>query len=272
MNLKLELKTIMENDYRVSEHYNYMLISELMLENIGSADSELRDTLIYSTFSRWILQNTFTPVQLRTLLYSAWDERHMFYKIGETETDSVFTRSFSVLLLPLILTANRISSFLTTTEIKTIQEKLVQFLNDEKDYRGYVAGKGWAHAVAHAADAIEEISQQVLSTDDMIALLVSIRNVVCTKATVFTNMEEERLTSAVVTLLEHQELEGAVFEEWLTGFLQWDRTKELQEEYKIIFNVKNFFAALYFRLEGRSSPIFAEAVRRVRQELMKPYV
>ncbi|MFE4713708.1 hypothetical protein ACFRAM_22905 [Paenibacillus sp. NPDC056722] len=49
MNLKLELKTIMEN-YRVSEHYNYMLISELMLENIGSADSELRDTLIYSTF------------------------------------------------------------------------------------------------------------------------------------------------------------------------------------------------------------------------------
>ncbi|WP_286155082.1 hypothetical protein [Bacillus sp. FJAT-27264] len=43
MNLKSELKKIMVNDYRVPEHYNYMLISELMLENIGSADSELRD-------------------------------------------------------------------------------------------------------------------------------------------------------------------------------------------------------------------------------------
>ena len=79
-------------------------------------------------------------------------------------------------------------------------------------------GKGWAHSIAHAADAVEELSKRKLAQDDLIALLEAIRGAVCIKDRVYTNMEDDRLTTAVIMILEHEELDPVLISNWLNSF------------------------------------------------------
>ncbi|WP_410513367.1 DUF2785 domain-containing protein [Paenibacillus sp. BR2-3] len=272
MQLKEELVNLKRRDYAVSEDYDYMRTAVKMLENIGTVDDELRDELIYFTFSHWILQDCFSGSELRQLLNWVCDDRHMFYKIGESHTDSVFTRSFSVLLIPLLLLADEARPYLTPVEVNGIKDSLIRFLRFERDYRGYMEGKGWAHSIAHAADAVGEISKRNLAQDDLIALLEAIRGAVCIKDRVYTNMEDDRLTTAVIMILEHEELDPVLISNWLNSFTLWEKSEQSYKKHKIISNVKNFLAALYFRLSTKGSlPELAQAVKQVRQEIMKPY-
>ena len=38
-----------------------------------------------------------------------------------------------------------------------MKDKLISYVNREKDVRGYVREKGWAHCMAHVADAFDEL-------------------------------------------------------------------------------------------------------------------
>jgi hypothetical protein len=270
--LKEELNNIKRRDYTVPENYNYMHTATRMLEEIGSTDDELRDELIYFTYSHWILQGCFKGSELRELLSRVLDDRHMFYKMGESHTDSVFTRSFSVLLIPLILLADQGDSFLTTEDIDAIKDSLIHFLRSERDLRGYVDGKGWAHSIAHAADGIDELFKRKLAQTDISALMEAIRDAVCTRDTTYINLEDERLVTAVLTILKHEELDSLFIRDWLYSFTRWEKTEYSHEEHKIISNVKNFLATLYFRLsaEGYDNEL-VQTVKQVRLELMKPY-
>ena len=118
----------------------------------------------------------------------------MLYNIGEKNTDSVFRRSFSILLLPLILITHRSQPFLTAPEIQQIKEKLLYFLGNEKDLRGFVSEKGWAHSIAHAADALDDLAQcSELSKINLAEILEAIRNVICVKDTGYIHGEDERI-------------------------------------------------------------------------------
>lgn len=105
MSLKETLLTIRANSFLAPPHAFELALE--MVTHIGSPDPQLRDELIYSTFSHWIEEGVLSPEQLQELLAIALDDQHLFYRIGESGTDSVFTRSFSVLLLPLILILHR---------------------------------------------------------------------------------------------------------------------------------------------------------------------
>ncbi|MMZ62153.1 hypothetical protein D3C76_895520 [compost metagenome] len=148
MDIKQRLNEIKEHNYILTEHEKDQIIPDMLL-NIGSVDSELRDDLVYYTFSKWILNEGLAVRQLKKLYEVLLTERHLFFGIGETDTDSVFTRSFSVLLIPLLLMANQQTPFLRAQDIIRVKEKVIQYIHEEKDYRGYVVDKGWAHSMAH---------------------------------------------------------------------------------------------------------------------------
>src|SRR5699024_2773366 len=148
------------------------LISK-MIEDIGTTDSELRDELIYTTFGHMIvITELLNPKQLNHLLNICIDDQHLFYGLGERGSDSVFLRSFSVLLFVLILNVDRRDSCLSESEIKHVKERLFTYVRNEKDVRGYVDRKGWAHALAHAADALGEIAKHpYIKENELLELL-----------------------------------------------------------------------------------------------------
>ncbi len=90
------LRSIARNNYNIPVSLDSFAFASELLSNFSSTDGELRDELSYMIFANGIIaRHTLTPEQSEKLLHTALDSEHLFYKIGEFDTDSVFMRSFS---------------------------------------------------------------------------------------------------------------------------------------------------------------------------------
>ncbi len=260
--LKERLQIFAEKKFCPPENEDLSELIPEMLHHIGSPDGYLRDELIYSAFGTWILDyDAIDHEQLRDLLPIVLDEEHLLYKVGEQNTDSVFTRSFSVLLLPLLLITHRAHPFLSGHEIYQMKEKLLYYLKTEKDHRGFVSGKGWAHAIAHAANALDDLVQcSELNKSDLAEILEVVYDMVCVKDLGYTHLEDERIVTAVIAILKRQFLSDAEITQWIQGFADRTLTITAGPERSVIrANVKNFLQSLYFRLEWELAPNKFEA-------------
>ena len=268
--LKERLGRIEEDDFRVENDSEQFALALEMVRFIGSPDPELRDELIYAAFCFWILEHeAFTAVQLHQLLDLAVDEDHLFYRLGEKGTDAVFTRSFSMLLLPLLLIAHRKRPYLTQPEIITLKETVIDYLSREQDVRGYDAEKGWAHAVAHAADALDDLALcEELGAADLQDILTAVQQKIGTDDYVFVDEEDERMVTAVTSLLSRQVLSKAEISDWIRSFDPFVAEVEARPTSSRYLNVKNFLRSLYFRLSGQGEyelicPMIFEVVQEI---------
>jgi hypothetical protein len=57
-------------------------------------------------------------------------------------------------VLAIVLVADKQRPFLDESEFREVADGLVAYCEGERDLRGFVPGRGWAHAVAHAADEV----------------------------------------------------------------------------------------------------------------------
>jgi hypothetical protein len=251
--LKDQLITLSENDFQLPEQGDPYQRALEMMPHIGSIDSELRDDLIYSCLATWILdeRELFAEEQLKDLLHIVLDEEHLYYHLGENDTDSVFTRSFSMLLLPLLLIAHRRRPYLTHDELQGVKAKILAYIGREKDLRGYVEeeDKGWAHAIAHSADALDDLAQcKELDGDDLKDILNTIRKMVAVSDIVYNFEEDERLAIPVFAVLGRKQLKEADVVEWLDSFVPLAKEMEpFPAAYRQALNIKNFLRSLYFR-------------------------
>lgn len=220
-----------------------------MAASIGSTDPQLRDSLIYSAFHEWICGDVFSSEELKKLLTLALDEQHLFYRIGENGTDSVFTRSFSVLLLPLILSAHRRQPFLDRADIRLLKDKLLAYVQAEQDLRGYVDEKGWAHAVAHMADALDDLAGcPELGKADLQQILASVQAKILVPQIVYAYEEDERMVTAVMAVLNRGLLTNEDIVAWLSGFVVERKRGASVDVYRSKINGKHFLRSLYYRL------------------------
>lgn len=260
MKLMRELERIRERDFQIEPDGDVGEYIPAMTQWIGSPDPYLRDELIYSAFARWIYRDgLLTGQQMLSLLDTMLDDRHMFFHMGETKNDSVFTRAFSVLVLPLLLNAHRRMPYLTPQNIMTVKKELIRFLDEEQDRRGFVEGKGWAHAIAHAADALDELVLcEEMTRSDLLDMLNVVSRVVCDSQQVFTHGEEERLGTVLLSVIERHALPDEDICLWIESFS--DPVLAVRQQPAKMYiraNAKNFLQSLYFRLSWK--------------ELLQPY-
>lgn len=218
---------------------------------IGSVDAELRDALIYPAFATWIEAGDLNEVQLAYLFELAVDEDHLFYRLGEPESDSVYTRTFSLLLLPLILGPHREKPFLTPDQIHAVKERVFAYLEREQDRRGYVPGNGWAHAVVHAADVLDDLALCVeLVADDLREILRLAAATLAEPRFVYTHDEPERMSIAAFAVLSRQVLDEAEVKAWVDGVAAAPGQYEtMLDRFYCRMNLKQFVTSLFFRLD-----------------------
>src|SRR5882762_8354043 len=154
------LRSIAGNDYTIPGALDSFAFARALLLNFASTDGELRDELSYMIFANGIIaKQKLTPEELEKLLITALDNGHLFYRIGEFDTDSVFMRSFSNLVIAALLYSDAQRLTFSAQIIQRTKKALLEYARSEKDWRGYVEEKGWAHAMAHLADALDEGAQ-----------------------------------------------------------------------------------------------------------------
>ncbi|MDR6245744.1 DUF2785 domain-containing protein [Paenibacillus hunanensis] len=252
MNTKETLNKL-KQDTTMIQHADIDSMLALMFAEIGSTDAELRDSIIYSLFSEMIVYQPLTIQQLHEIREKALSHEGMFYKIGERNTDSVFTRSFSVLLLPLLLERNNREYFLVEDQIQEIKQAILRYLSEEKDFRGYIAEKGWGHALAHISDAIESISEHRWTVLESSSILDRLKTILQSDDTILTNQEEERILIAIMPMIIHQLIDKSILEGWIQSLADFESTNDTAKDYVILHNTKTFLSALYFRLKKHPS-------------------
>ncbi|MCL2404049.1 MAG: DUF2785 domain-containing protein [Defluviitaleaceae bacterium] len=260
--LKQLLTQIKSNNYIIPSEIDINSLISDMLTHIGHTDGELRDKLIYTTFSNIIDDSHLDTTQVKHILTTCIDKHHLFYGIGEKDTDTVFTRAFSSLPISLALWANQNNTpFLTANEINNIKSTVLHYINQEKDCRGYVESKGWAHAIAHIADVLghlAEASNTVDTGDDfsvghegMLEILSAVKQLVCNENSVYTAQEDERLAVPVMDVIYREMLTHEQITGWIDSFNMKDNewwNGPLPAAYNRYVNSKNFMRSLYFKL------------------------
>lgn len=85
------MKRILADGCALPAGYAYETALEMM-NHIGDIDRRLRDDLIYTVLSRWIIKGALFSAQMKGLLLIALDENHLGKGLGEIG-DAVFTRT-----------------------------------------------------------------------------------------------------------------------------------------------------------------------------------
>lgn len=218
-----------------------------MLEHIGSTDSYIRDTLIYSSFSELILNDHLSNRQLIKIAETCSDDEHLFFDIHEQHGDAVFTRSFSALAIQLVLYKDCSKRFLPEGLATYIIEKSIDYLKYEHDYRGYIKNKGWAHSVAHGSDLLAQAIAHPLfssiSTPD--AVLTILQKCLLTDYA-YIDEEDERMMPVFDALFDKGLTEDDLII-WLQK-LHLYKCDDGLKNYRIQWNIKKFMFTLYARL------------------------
>jgi Protein of unknown function (DUF2785) len=230
---------------------NTLSIVTSMIQYIGTTDSELRE-IIYSSFYQLIINhNHLEAVLLEELLTICLDDL-LFKGIGERGTDTVFTRAFTSLLLALILHRDNQDDFLSHVTIYKVKEKLMMYLNKEEDLRGYVPDKGWAHSIAHVADAVDElVKSPKINPEQYLEILSSLWDKIFVSSSVYLHGEDERVLTPIIQMLNNgldvQEIEKLLHN--LPIKLTAQKNQLEYEKYLLVrCNSKFFLKSFYIKL------------------------
>ena len=249
---KEQLQKIVSQDYNLPVGKDEFEAVQEVISILGSTDPELRDELGYSVLNRWLLTKDFlNNKQLEILLDQAFSEKMLFYKIGESNTDSVFLRSFSSLLIALLLIRDNRNEFLHMENYQQVITKVAAYCELEKDDRGYIEKKGWAHAPAHIADVIDEcVKSRYTGIKECELLMNASLSLIQNGKEVFTAEEDERISLAVCSMVEQNKVPISILMEWLKKQDAINGRNMVSRNRRI--NFKHFLRCLYFRLEEKS--------------------
>jgi hypothetical protein len=181
---------------------------------LGSTDPVERDEIAYPILATWVTGGVYDD-----LLAGLGDgmAAGLTQGLGESGTDSVFRRSFSALVLAECLERDNLEARLPATKILEWGDRVAGWLVRERDVRGFVAGKGWAHAVAHGADAIGAVADSPhLGLNELTVLLDVVADRVLTEtSTPLVSGEPDRLARATMTILRRRLVPLRILEPWL---------------------------------------------------------
>lgn len=181
---------------------------------LSSTQSELRDGIGYEALEAWIYRDeALLPEQMETLRIQL--VRRAQVGLGESADDRVFGRSFAILGLSLIAAEDLRRPFMTRTAFDELLNLGLTALARERDLRGYVQGKGWAHATAHAADLLKFLARNSkLVPLEGNRIVAGITDRLRTAGRVFVWGEDSRLAAALGSVAVRQDVDAAPFVAW----------------------------------------------------------
>ncbi|MBC1243313.1 DUF2785 domain-containing protein [Listeria welshimeri] len=237
-----------QNEYKLPKDLKTSdKIIDIMLSNLSSTDSILRDTVAYHIFSEWLVikDNLTIHQKMRIYNYSV-NKKNLLFKIDKIDSDAVFQRSFLALIIALLLENNKIHAFLNDKEIEKIFILLNELLKKEQNMLSFVEGKGWSHCIAHTADALDElIYQPTIKNSDVKIIMNSISDFYKTNTVILTGEEDERLSNIIITALFMKKISYEEVTNWLITLAE--SIPNLLPEIPLI-NIKQFTQTLLIKL------------------------
>ena len=248
-------RTIRENKFAFPEEHSILSLTEELFSLIASTDSELRDTIGLEAFYNWLMQGLYSESDLRSFITRLI--ANLQNGIGEIGSDSVFLRSFSALWLTNIIFYDNENSVLEKEDILPVVDAALAYFAGERDIRGYVPVKGYAHAIAHAADLFWAlaISKHTVTADhlkmlDSIAL--KLRDVTLG---IYQYNEDSRIARALMHIFIRDTLSLKQIEIWLEVLgSNWNGAWHDAGRTQAFNNMRNLMRSLYWNILTWKNP------------------
>jgi hypothetical protein len=256
-------QSIMDNDYAVPVGYSVAALTAELISYLGSPDPELREGPAYAILDTWIHRDSYSHEDLWEMVTQLL--HNLTIGLGEQPSDTIFWRSFSLLILTEIIYHELTHPTFSTSEVQQVLKQVLAYFKAEQDLRGYDPEKGWMHAIAHAADLLYVLTQH---RDIAASYLSRIMDALAEKVTapvahVYLYDEDERLARTVMGVLQRDLLTLPFLAMWLEhlthprGRTTWNESFESGKLMDMVrseaetcarHNTKYFLYSLYFQL------------------------
>ena len=181
---------------------------------LGDTDPRRRDRIGFEVLARWVSDGVYDD-----LLQGLGDgmASGLGVGLGETGTDTIFRRSFSALVLAECVRRDNEVHVLPPDSVLSWGDRVASWLVRERDLRGFVPGKGWAHAVAHGADALAALAcSESMGRLELTVLLDVIADRLLQESYHrFVHGEDDRLAVATLEIMRRDLVGLEVLEPWL---------------------------------------------------------
>ncbi|WP_345460929.1 DUF2785 domain-containing protein [Nocardioides marinquilinus] len=255
-------KQVCDDDFRVPAGPSLAELTEELTVMLGDTDPERRDALAYPTLATWVERGVYDD-----LLPALGDGMAAGLRagIGEEGTDSVFRRSFSALVLAECITRDNGRPLVLGGKVLQWGDAIATWLLREQDVRGYVPGKGWAHAVAHGADALGALaaSPHLAKPELTVVLDVVADRLLMPLGSPFAHGEPDRLVGTTMAVLRRGSVPMTVLEPWVNriaaGASPFSRAED-SDPFVPTAGAQAFLRSLYLRLAlgGRPPTVRAD--------------
>ena len=262
-------QSIRGNEYVVPMDYTVATLTPELLSYLGSPDPELRDETAYTILDAWIHLDYYSHAELWEIAIHLL--HNLAIGLGEQQSDTIFLRSFSLLILTEIVYHDLTHLTLSETEVRLLLEQGLAYFEAEQDLRGFDSEKGWMHAIAHAADYLWVLAQhRHVAVSDLERIMDAlVEKVTASVAHIYLYGEEDRLVRTVMGVLQRDLLMLPFLSTWLErlthpkGRIAWSESFESGKLMEVVrsraetcarHNTRSFLYSLYFQLR---SPGFA---------------
>ena len=205
---------VVADGYRVPQEAALDDLTIDLVAMLSDPDPRARDDIAYSVLETWIAEGVYD-----NLLAGLGDGLALGMRegLGQDSTDSVFRRSYSAVALAAVVARDNVTHSLHPSVVLTWADRAVGWYLAERDLRGWVPGKGWAHTVAHGADLLGTLTaSRYLGVDELTVILDVIGDRLLSPTDHrFTHGEDDRLAFATMSLLHRDLVAADAVESWL---------------------------------------------------------
>lgn len=253
---------VVADGLKVPQERSLVEMTEDLTRMLGDPDPEIRDGIAFPTMATWIDDGVYDD-----LLVGLGDGmcHGLDIGLGDTESDTVFRRSFSALILTECIDRTTKAALGGPSVVLRWGDKVMGWYSRERDLRGFVPGKGWAHAVAHGADALGALARSpVMGRLELTVILDVIADRLLTPTEAFfVAGEGDRLAFATMHLLRRDIVGIDVLEPWVARLAAGavGRGSIDRNPYRVAGNVQGYLRSLHLQLALSTAATGHPAVR-----------
>lgn len=224
-----------------------------LLSSLRQTDPTLRDKGAFFFISDGLQNGVFETNQLFLIVRCLIQDNVLFSHIDELDNDGVFYRSFAIFVLSMLRHANRKggNKFISDEAEQTLFINFATYIALERDTRGFVGDKGWAHAFMHIGNLMSEfMHDDKVQRADKIFLLTILIEKLKRLDTPLIMGENRRLIGLITDLVNTNELYAKYFLQQLKQWRQ-EMTRQMQPEsegaWHCLYNQQRFLQGLMMR-------------------------
>lgn len=222
---------------------------------LGDPDPAIRDGFAFALWSEGLRGRTLGVGQMRQAL------ARLTQMTTGPDDAAGFRKAFAALALSEVARADRIEAYLTDAELHALAETGAAYLRGVADYRGFVAGEGWRHGVAHGSDlALQLALNPRLTRPDAELLLGAIATQVAPAASPYYHHGEfARLARPVLYLAKRADIDDAAWAAWFQTLhpdagARWQDAYATDAGLAAIHNSTAFASAIYVAASESEDP------------------